>query len=247
MWRGHHYDQVADPQYRWGLGVLDRLPETGIRRILDAGCGSGRITEQLLQRFRAADVMAIDRSTSMIDAARGRLGSYNERLALKAVDLSDRDALLQLGQFDAVLSTGTLHWVIDHRQLFTSLYQMMSGGGVLATQSGGDGSIEAVREILDDLGIEWRGMNNYAHADETRTFLIDAGFEDVDCWMTEEHVVHDDREGLSAFLLDAVIAPYVNSFSHETQREITVEIAGRLPAPELRFVRLNIRATTSRA
>jgi trans-aconitate 2-methyltransferase len=165
-------------------------------------------------------------------------------LALLEVVLSDRDALQGLGRFDAVISTGTLHWIIDHRQLFDDLYTIMAGGGVLATQSGGEGGIEAVREILDDLGIDWRSMNRYAHADETREQLVDAGFERVECWMTEEPVPFDDRKGLSIFLLDGAIAPYVSGLPRETQREVATEVAGRLPTPELHFVRLNIRAET---
>lgn len=242
MWRGHQYDQVANPQYHWGLGVVDRLPDSGVTRILDAGCGSGRVTEQVLKRFGGAEVVAIDSSASMLSTAHNRLAAYGSRLTLAEVDLSDGGALLQLGRFDAVISTGTLHWVVDHRQLFLDLRQTMSGGGVLASQSGGEGSIEAVRVILDDLGIEWRSMNKYANADETRRHLVDAGFESAECWMTEEPVVFDDRDGLRAYLLDGVIAPYVSALPTDAREEVAAEVAGRLPVPELRFLRLNVRA-----
>jgi trans-aconitate 2-methyltransferase len=242
MWRGAQYDRVADPQHRWGLSVLDRLPENGVTRILDAGCGSGRVTEQVCEQFRKAEVVAIDSSASMLDAARERLVGQSSRVTLAQVDLEDSTALRALGTFNAVISTGTLHWVLDHGRLFSDLRQMMSNGGVFASQSGGEGSVEAVRTILVDLGIEWQSMNNYANADETCEHLVAAGFSGVECWMADESVVFDNHDSLRAYLLDGVIAPYVSSLAEPARKEVAAEVANRLPVAELRFVRLNIRA-----
>ena len=50
-WDAATYDRVADPMTRWGAGVLDRLPLRGDERVLDAGCGSGRVTELLAERL----------------------------------------------------------------------------------------------------------------------------------------------------------------------------------------------------
>lgn len=242
MWRGQEYDQVANPQYRWGVGVIDRLPDDGLARILDAGCGSGRVTEQVLERFGGAEVVAIDSSASMLEAAASRLAEHRARLTLAEVDLADGEALVALAPFDAVISTGTLHWVLDHGQLFRDLRQVMPAGGVLASQSGGEGSVEAVRIILDDLGIEWRHMNNYAAVDITREHLIASGFTEVECWTTEEPVEFDDREVLRDYVRDGVIAPYISELPAADREEVAAEVARRLPDPALRFVRLNIRA-----
>ena len=50
-WDARTYDRVADPMTRWGTAVLDRLPLARGDRVLDAGCGTGRVTEQLLERM----------------------------------------------------------------------------------------------------------------------------------------------------------------------------------------------------
>ena len=50
-WDAATYDRVADPQTRWGRVVLDRLPLAGDETVLDAGCGSGRVTELLAARL----------------------------------------------------------------------------------------------------------------------------------------------------------------------------------------------------
>ena len=72
-WDGATYDRVAGPMTRWGASVLERLPLRGDETVLDAGCGSGRVTEQLLDRLPDGRVIALDASPSMVDAARDRL------------------------------------------------------------------------------------------------------------------------------------------------------------------------------
>ena len=66
-WDAATYDRVADPQTRWGAEVLDRLPLRGDETVLDAGCGSGRVTEALARRLPDGRVIAFDASPSMID------------------------------------------------------------------------------------------------------------------------------------------------------------------------------------
>lgn len=59
-WDARTYDRVADPMTRWGSTVLDRLPLRGDERVLDAGCGSGRVTQQLADRLPRGHVVALD-------------------------------------------------------------------------------------------------------------------------------------------------------------------------------------------
>ena len=59
-WDGATYDRISEPMTRWGTSVLDRLPLTGDETVLDAGCGSGRVTEQLLERLPRGRVIALE-------------------------------------------------------------------------------------------------------------------------------------------------------------------------------------------
>ena len=87
-WDARTYDRVADPMTRWGATVLDRLPLRGDERVLDAGCGSGRVTEQLAERrARAVGVIALDGSPSMVEAARERLARFGDRIEYVVADL----------------------------------------------------------------------------------------------------------------------------------------------------------------
>ncbi|HEU4572749.1 MAG TPA: class I SAM-dependent methyltransferase, partial [Candidatus Limnocylindrales bacterium] len=88
-WDAATYDRVAAPQTRWGGAVLERLPLRGAETVLDAGCGSGRVTEQLVERLPNGHVIALDASPSMIDEARRRLARYGDRITYVVADLNE--------------------------------------------------------------------------------------------------------------------------------------------------------------
>src|SRR5215471_2119301 len=101
-WDAATYDRIADPQTRWGRAVIDRLPLAGDERVLDAGCGTGRVTELLLARLPRGAVVALDGSPSMIEEARKRLGP-DPRVEYVVADLARPLPLSE--PVDAVFST----------------------------------------------------------------------------------------------------------------------------------------------
>ena len=107
-WDARTYDRIADPQARWGRAVLDRLPLSEGDRVLDAGCGTGRVTELLLARVPRGPVVAVDASPLMLEEARRRLGE-GPRIQYVLADLAQ--PLPVSGHFDAILSTATFHWI----------------------------------------------------------------------------------------------------------------------------------------
>lgn len=104
-WNAASSDRVADPQTRWGAEVLDRLPLNGDETVLDAGCGTGRVTELLAERLPLGRVVALDRSAAMLEEARRRLARFGDRMAYIEADL-ERPLPLD-GPVDAILSTAT--------------------------------------------------------------------------------------------------------------------------------------------
>ncbi len=61
-WDAETYDAVSDPQFNWGMEVLDRLELRGDEAVLDAGCGSGRVTAELARRLPRGRLIAVDGS-----------------------------------------------------------------------------------------------------------------------------------------------------------------------------------------
>ena len=112
-WDAATYDRVAGAQYRWGVGVLERLTVAPDAAVLDAGCGSGRVTEALLERHPGASVVALDHSTAMVEEARQRLGRFGDRVRYVVADLGQPLPPPALG-VDAVFSTAmptSLKWL----------------------------------------------------------------------------------------------------------------------------------------
>src|SRR3954463_15520553 len=100
-WDAEAYHQISLPQQQWGAKVLERLPLQGDETVLDAGCGTGRVTEQLLDRLPRGRVVALDGSTAMLAEASGRLARFGDRVTFVHADLgqplpleSDVDAVL---------------------------------------------------------------------------------------------------------------------------------------------------------
>ena len=230
---------MSDPQVRWGLAVLDRLPLAGDELVLDAGCGSGRVTEALMERLPRGRVVALDASASMLAEARERLGRFGDRVTFVQADLG-RPLPLD-DPVDAVFSTATFHWVLDHDALFAHLAAVVAPGGRLVAQCGGAGNVASVGRVLAEMGEPFDRLVTFATPEETRPRLEAAGFVDVEVWLSDEPT-RFDPEGLEAFLATVVLRDHLARRPPAERAGFVHEVATRLPRPELDYVRLNITA-----
>ena len=243
-WDGSSYDRISGTMEALGLAVLDRLELEGDERVLDAGCGSGRVTEALIARLPRGHVIAVDESPSMVAAARERLGP---EVDVRVADLLELD----LGEpVDAVLSTATFHWIADHQRLFARLHAALRPRGRLVAQCGGEGNIDILRAKAHEVLAHepyarhfagWRAPWNYAGARETHERLLAAGFAAADCWLQPApREPEDPRE----FLATIVLGPHVQQLPAELRELFMDEVLAALGEPVIvDYVRLNIDAT----
>jgi trans-aconitate 2-methyltransferase len=242
-WDGKTYDRISGTMEALGLEVLERLPLAGDETVLDAGCGSGRITQALIERLPRGRVIAVDQSESMVAAARERLGEGSD---VRAMDLLELD----LGeQVDAILSTATFHWIGDHERLFARLCATLRDGGRLLAQCGGEGNITRLRgtarEVMERAPYAERFESfappwNYAGAEITRERLLAAGFADAQCWLVPAPRQPEDPR---AFLSQIVLGPQVQHLPEELREPFMDDVLEALPRPvTVDYVRLNIDA-----
>src|SRR5262245_1414756 len=208
---------------------------------MDAGCGSGRVTELVAERFPTARIVALDGSSSMIEQARSRLERFGDRVSFVLADLMRPLPLPE--PVDAVFSTATFHWVPDHDALFANLAGAMNPGARLVAQCGGAGNLTSVVLALEDLGADTFSGKVFATPQETEARLRKAGFVDVDCWLRLEPTPFESLDALETFLCTVVLGDHVHIMSDEEAAAFTHEVASRLPELELDYVRLNIDAT----
>lgn len=242
-WDAATYDRVATPQEEWAREVLERLPLSGGETVLDAGCGSGRVTRLLLDRLPDGRVIGVDASPSMIDAARAALP--DPRLELVCADLLE----LELEHpVDALFSTATFHWVRDHDALFSRLAAAVVPGARLVAQCGGAGNVEelvrAIRSasarepFAGHLGDEvpWR----FAGPEETTARLEACGFTDVRCWLESKIEHPEDPRSFAAASGLAWHLSHLPEDLHAPFLDLVMEELGENPT--FAYVRLNIDA-----
>ena len=243
-WHGATYDRLSTPMEAMGREVLDRLPLDGDETVIDAGCGSGRVTEALLERVPRGRVIGVDASASMIEAARERLG---DRVELHVADLAAFDLGIQA---DAILSTATFHWIADHNALFARLRAHLRPGGRLTAQCGGHGNIAAVhaaaRATIATAPYAphfegWQGPWNFATPEDTERRLHTAGFSGARAWLMERPVTPDDPH---AYLTEINLGAHLGRLPDELRTGFVDEVIERLGGAPITidYVRLNIDA-----
>lgn len=242
-WDGATYDRISSPQEAWAAGVLERLALRGDETVLDAGCGSGRVTRMLLARLPRGHVVGVDAAPGMIAEARRNLG---DRVTLITADLAE----MRLDhRVDAAFSNATLHWVGDHDALFASLFDALKPGGPLVAQCGGEGNIEAFHRVARDVGEsppyrdylgDWAGPWNFAGAEQTRERLERAGFTDIETWLEPSPVVPPEPK---TFVEVVCLGHHLDALPKSLRAGYVDDVLAGCDEPlELDYVRLNILA-----
>jgi trans-aconitate 2-methyltransferase len=243
-WNATSYDAISAPQQAWGASVVERLQLAGDEAVLDAGCGTGRVTELLLARLPRGRVVAVDGSAAMAELARARLDP--QRVEVICSDLLELELAERL---DAAISTATFHWIFDHDELFRRIRAALRDGAQFVAQCGGVGNIDRARTIgaelagrapfgehLAAVGALW----NYATVEQTTERLERAGFEVAACWLEPQPTTPPNpRE----FLATVIFAPYLERLPAELRERYLDELVAALGDPlVLDYVRLNWNA-----
>jgi trans-aconitate 2-methyltransferase len=196
-WNAEDYDRTNAGVIALGHEVLERLVLNGDETVLDAGAGTGAISQALAERLPDGHVIALDAAPQMVEHARERFaGTPNVEVLqgdLYALDLGGRTV-------DAVFSTATFHWVKDHALLWRNLRDVLNNGGQLVAQCGGEGNIESVRRAYSEVAgrdpfAEYVGdwhPTHFASAEETERLMIEAGFTKVRAWLEPRPVYPED-------------------------------------------------------
>lgn len=242
-WDAGTYDRVSDAQFGWALEQLERTAFRGDEVVLDAGCGSGRVTAELVRRLPNGRVYGVDVAPSMVEHTRQALG---DRVTVLQQDLVE----LELPEpVDLVFSNATFHWIHDHGALFAALHRAMKPGARLVAQCGGHGNIgeflervgEAARE--EPFAPHFADANvhpgRFATAEETAVRLQEVGFSDVKTWLQPKRVLPE-----RSFVQTVCLVRALDQLPEDLREPFVDRVIERCgERVVLEYVRLNMTAT----
>lgn len=236
-WDAPAYDALPLPHVGWGEGVVARLAARPGERVLDAGCGTGRDAALLLSRQPQVDLVLLDGSQAMLDAAGARVG---DRATLVRADLAR--PLPVTPAVDAVMSVACFHWVHDHGALFRHLAAVLLPGGRLVSDCGGSGQLRTVEAALERVGADGVPGPHFAGVPDTRDHLEAAGFEVVDVRLRPDPLRLEDPDLLERYLRTVVLGAHLAALPSGEHDAFVRAVAASMPEPVLDYVRLEVEA-----
>ena len=251
-WNASAYRRVSGPQIAWGVEVLDRLQLRGDETVLDVGCGPGAVTRVLAERLPRGKVLGLDASPDMLALAARELAAFGPRVQLLEATLPD---LPVSSPVDAIVSSATLHFVLDHPALFRGFRRVLRPGGQLEFQCGGRGNLHrfyarafelaASREYRDAFA-GWSDSWYFPGPEETRERLEAAGLVEVRTWLEPRPVRYADAAAFADFTGHVILRPLLARLDAARAGRFTAaltEAAGCDDPPhQLEYVRLNASA-----
>ena len=212
-WDADSYHRLSNPQFAWGMKVLERLALREDEHVLDAGCGSCRLTAKLWDRLPRGRVVGVDLSLNMLCQAASHTAG---RVHLVQADLQH---LPFCAVFDGVFSTAAFHWVPDHAQLFRSLFGVLKPGGWLEAQCGGGPNLAVIHQraqtIIDcpeyrEFFAGWRRTTHYETPETFEDNMRRAGFSRIKIWLEPAPARLADAEEFKQYLATVTLREHTD-------------------------------------
>ena len=254
-WDATRYHRVSEPQFDWGQRVIARLRPSPGERILDVGCGTGRLTREIVTAAGDGSigrVIGLDRSGSMLSVARTDAAVFEAPIGYVQ---GDGAALPFANAFDAVFSAATLHWIHDHPAVFRSVTVALVPNGRFVAQCGGKGNLQHMLEHADALMASapyrahfaaWRDPWTFAGAELTAARLKAAGLNRIETWLEEAPVDLETAEKYAEFVSCVCIRHHLDRLPPDLRGRFTSDLTARAASDDhpftLDYWRLNIDA-----
>ena len=141
-WNPKEYYNYSGHQKQWGMELIAKLNLNGDERLLDIGCGDGKVTSEIARRLPQGSVLGLDISQEMVEFA---IESYPPELNGNLRFMFGDACRLEFdAEFDIVFSSAALHWVKDHPPVLEGIKKALKPGGLAFLQMGGSGNASDV-------------------------------------------------------------------------------------------------------
>ena len=258
-WDAKDYHNSSTEQQKWARDLLSKLALSGDERVLDIGCGDGKVTAEIAQKVPDGSVLGIDISEEMIRFARRSFPA--KRFSNLAFEVMDAENLSFGGEFDVVFSNAALHWVIDHFPVLKGIKKSLKPSGKILLQRGGRGNAAEIPEVpetvLEDerwsrYFTDFTTPHGFYGPEEYKVWLEKVGIAAVRVELIPKDMIHEGREGLAAWIRTTWLF-YTQKVPEELRGEFIREIVDRYiekhhpdnrGIAHIRMMRLEVEATT---
>ncbi|MEN6610691.1 MAG: methyltransferase domain-containing protein [Methanoregulaceae archaeon] len=220
-WNPADYLKNSPAQKAWAEELVEKLRLTGTERVLDIGCGDGKVTAEIAARVPGGAAAGIDSSDEMIRFARE---NYPEtRFPNLSFTRMDMREIRLPGTFDIAFSNAAMHWVLDHRPVLAGIRASLRTGGRLLFQMGGKGNATRVFATLGVLMETERWKPYFTDFEEPYYFpgpeeyselLVEAGFSPRRAELIPKTMTYPDAEGFLGWMRTTWL-PYTSRLPEE--------------------------------
>jgi trans-aconitate methyltransferase len=227
QWNPVEYAKSSSVQQQWARELIRKLELKGNERILDIGCGDGKVTAEIALCVPNGFVLGIDSSKEMITLSQSLFPA--DAFSNLRFQCENASRLPFENKFDVVFSNATLHWVLDHKPVLQGICKSLRHGGRILLQMGGRNNTYAVENMMKNLihKEEWSryfvGFNfsyGFYGPDEYNKWLREAGFNAKRVELIPKDAKHEGRSGFESWIRTTWL-PYTHRVP-EKERELFI-------------------------
>ena len=260
-WDAETYDKVTENLEQWGTTIMKNRNWSGNETVLDAGCGSGKLTKTI-SLVTKGKIYAVDKDPDMVRKAKENLFGIKNVTVIQS-DLLTLDDEIKNIKMDVIFSNAVLHWIQDHYTVFLNFRSMLNNmsetGGELLIQCGGYGNLSNAISIFEQVKnhpnfknyfSKWKNPWNFAKPNDTESLLKKLGYRNIKTGLFHIPVIFKDKDSYLTYIKTVILDPYLkqlpsDELKHGFLVEITRLIENKYPEMmwNLDYVRLNIVAS----
>ena len=230
-WNADDYKRHSKGQKKWADELLTKIDLLGNEKVLDLGCGDGKITVELAKKVPNGFVIGGDYSVAMIDLASKEHYKPNANYSFEIVDAKK---LKYQSEFDFIFSNAALHWVIDHRPVVQGLFRALKPGGKILLQMGGRGNAAGPIKVLDKMiSTDWAKYfkdfqfpYGFYGTEEYSKLLTENGFRIIRNILIPKDMIHQTRADFEGWIRTTWL-PYTQRLPEEKRKDFIKELTDR--------------------
>jgi trans-aconitate methyltransferase len=219
---GKKYEKASAHQKEWGNKLISELELRGNEKILDLGCGDGKLSENLAALVPDGLVLGIDASHGMIKVAKQK-----EKANLKFT-LMDINELELPDKFDVIFSNATLHWVKDHRRLWKNIKNILADNGIIRFNFAADGNCAHFFKVVQT-AIKLPEYKEYFKSfvwpwympglEEYEKIVRPLDFSEIKIWGENADRLFPDEEAIVGWINQPSIVPFLKYIDDPETKE----------------------------